>query len=78
MPGLIVTVGVQPGDKLTRGQKLVTLEAMKMETTIYAEVDGRVSELLVKPGVQVETGELLIRLERPTDAAARKDEAAKT
>lgn len=76
MPGLIVTVGVQPGDKLTRGQKLVTLEAMKMETTIYAEVDGRVSELLVKPGVQVETGELLIRLERPTDAAMRKDETA--
>ncbi len=78
MPGLIVTVGVQPGDKLTRGQKLVTMEAMKMETTIYAEVDGRVGELLVKPGVQVATGELLIRLERPADAAAKKDEAAKS
>lgn len=74
MPGLVVTVGVQPGDKVTRGQKLVTMEAMKMETTIYAEVDGRVAELLIKPGVQVETGELLIRLERPVEAASRKEE----
>jgi pyruvate carboxylase len=76
MPGLVVTVGVQPGDKVTRGQKLVTMEAMKMETTIYAEVDGRVGELLVKPGVQVETGELLIRLERPSEPVVRKGEAA--
>jgi pyruvate carboxylase len=60
-----VTIGIQPGDKVTRGQKLATMEAMKMETTIYAEIDGRVAELLVKPGVQVETGELLIRLDRP-------------
>src|SRR5262249_52937316 len=75
MPGLVVAVGVQAGDKVTRGQKLVTMEAMKMETTIYAETDGRVGELLVKPGVQVETGELLIRLERPTEPAARKQEA---
>jgi pyruvate carboxylase len=77
MPGLIVTVGVQPGDKVTRGQKLVTMEAMKMETTVYAEVDGRVGELLVKPGVQVETGELLLRLERAAEPAARKEAAAK-
>jgi len=64
MPGLVVTVGIQQGDKVTKGQKLVTMEAMKMETTLYAEVDGRVAELLVKPGVQVETGELLLRFER--------------
>jgi pyruvate carboxylase len=76
MPGLVVTVGVQAGDKVTRGQKLVTMEAMKMETTIYAETDGRVGELLVKPGVQVETGELLIRLERPAEPAPRKPEVA--
>ncbi len=44
-----------------------------METTIYAEVDGRVGELLVKPGVQVETGELLIRLERPSEPVVKKD-----
>jgi pyruvate carboxylase len=57
-------VGVQTGDKVNRGQKLATMEAMKMETTIFADVDGRVAESLVKPGVQVETGELLFRLVR--------------
>jgi len=71
MPGLVVTVGVLLGDKVTRGQKLVTMEAMKMESTIYAEVDGRVAELLVKPGTQVETGELLLRFDRPVEPAAR-------
>src|SRR4029077_3416002 len=58
MPGLVVPVGVQAGDKVTRGQKLVTMEAMKMETTLYADIDGRIGELLVRPGVQVATGEL--------------------
>jgi pyruvate carboxylase len=63
MPGLVVTVAVQDGDKVARGQKLLTLEAMKMETTLYAEQAGRVAEVLVKPGTQVETGELLLRVE---------------
>ncbi|MFN0053032.1 MAG: pyruvate carboxylase [Planctomycetales bacterium] len=64
MPGLIVTVVVREGDKVARGQKLATMEAMKMETTLYAELDGRVAELFIKPGTQVETGELLLRLDR--------------
>jgi pyruvate carboxylase len=45
------------------GQKLLTLEAMKMETTVYAERAARVAEVLVNAGTQVETGDLLIRLE---------------
>jgi pyruvate carboxylase len=36
---------------------------MKMETTLYAEQDGRVAELLVKPGTPVEAGELVVRME---------------
>ena len=63
MPGLVVSVVVQVGDTVSRGQKLLTMEAMKMETTLYVEHPGKVAALLVKPGVQVETGELLIRLE---------------
>jgi len=63
MPGLVVTVAVKPGDKVSAGQKLLSLEAMKMETTLYAERDGRVAELLVQPGTQVDTNDLLIRLE---------------
>ena len=41
MPGLVVSVAVTAGDTVKRGQKLLTLEAMKMETTLYAEHDGR-------------------------------------
>ncbi len=37
MPGLVVTVAVKVGDTVTQGQKLLSLEAMKMETTLYAE-----------------------------------------
>lgn len=62
MPGLIHTVSVSAEDKVAKGQKLLTLEAMKMETTVYAEVEGTVAEVLVKAGTQVEAGDLLIRL----------------
>jgi len=61
MPGLIVTVAVKPGDVVTKGQKLLSLEAMKMETTVYAERDGRLAEVLVVPGTPVEAGELVAR-----------------
>jgi len=63
MPGLVVTVSVKVGDKVPAGQKLLSLEAMKMETTLYAEQAGKVAELLVKPGTQVDTNDLLIRFE---------------
>jgi pyruvate carboxylase len=59
MPGLVVTVAVHTGDTVARGQKLMTLEAMKMETTLYAEQDGRIADVLVKPGTPVEAGELV-------------------
>jgi len=61
MPGLIVTVAVKPGDTVTKGQKLLSLEAMKMETTVHAERDGRIAEVLVTPGTPVEGGELVAR-----------------
>jgi pyruvate carboxylase len=62
MPGLVVTVAVREGDEVAKGQKLLTMEAMKMETTLYAERDATVAEVLVKAGSQVETGDLVIRL----------------
>jgi pyruvate carboxylase len=61
MPGLVVTVAVAPGEHVAKGQKLLTMEAMKMETTVYAEAAGRVAEVLVRPGAQVEAGDLLLR-----------------
>ena len=63
MPGMVVAVAVEAGAKVKKGQKLLTLEAMKMETTVNAEDDGVISEVLVKFGSQVETGDLLVRLE---------------
>jgi pyruvate carboxylase len=63
MPGLVVNVPVVPGEQVAAGQKLCTLEAMKMETTVYAERAGRVAEVLVRPRTQVEAGDLLVRFE---------------
>jgi pyruvate carboxylase len=63
LPGLVVGVGVNTGDAIRKGQKLLSIEAMKMETTLYAERAGRVVELLTAVGRQVETGELLLRID---------------
>jgi pyruvate carboxylase len=63
MPGAVVGVAVAMGETVAAGQKLLTLEAMKMETTLYAERAGRIAEVLVTPHTQVEGGDLLIRLE---------------
>lgn len=61
MPGLVVRVTVKPGEHVEKEQKLFTLEAMKMETTVLADRAGRVAEVLVQPGTQVEAGDLLMR-----------------
>ncbi len=61
MPGLVVRVLVRAGEQVKPGQKLFGLEAMKMETTVYADREGTVAEVLVTPGTQVEAGELLLR-----------------
>jgi pyruvate carboxylase len=61
MPGLVARVAVSADDAVVAGQKLFTLEAMKMETTLYAERDGEVAEVLVQAGAQVEGGDLLLR-----------------
>jgi pyruvate carboxylase len=62
LPGLVVGVAVSTGDAVRKGQKLLSIEAMKMETTIYAERPGRVADMLATVGRQVKTGELLLKL----------------
>jgi len=62
MPGVVVTVAVVPGAKLSRGDTLLTLEAMKMETTVRAEAEGEVAEVAVRPGQAVEAKDLLVVL----------------
>ncbi len=63
MPGTIGTVSVRGGQHLARGDVLLTLEAMKMETTVRAEQDGVVKEILATPGLQVDAKDLLVVLE---------------
>ncbi|MCI0476820.1 MAG: biotin/lipoyl-binding protein, partial [Anaerolineales bacterium] len=65
MPGTILSVEVKPGDQVTRGQKLLTLEAMKMKNAIKAPYDGVVSQVLVHAGQSVRYGDVLICFEEP-------------
>jgi 3-methylcrotonyl-CoA carboxylase alpha subunit len=64
MPGRVIAVEVAAGASVTRGQKLVTLEAMKMEHSLAAPFDGMVSEVNVGEGVQVSEGMVLVRIEK--------------
>jgi pyruvate carboxylase len=59
MPGTIVTVSAVAGRRVQRGDALATLEAMKMETTVRAEIDGEIVEVLARPGLQVDAKDLL-------------------
>jgi pyruvate carboxylase len=63
MPGTIGAVSVHAGQRLSRGDVLLTLEAMKMETTVRAEQDGVITEILATPGLQVDAKDLLIVFE---------------
>ena len=63
MPGMISTIAVQAGDSVTKGQKLLSLEAMKMETNIAADRDGKIGQVLIKRGTQVAAGDLLVTFE---------------
>ena len=60
MPGLVVDVRVQTGDKVYKGQELVILESMKMESGVASPCDGEVDAVFVEKGQAVESGERLI------------------
>jgi biotin carboxyl carrier protein len=66
MPGRIVAVPVTPGTQVERGQLIVVLEAMKMESTIAAPAAGVVSEVLVQPGQAVTQRQALVRIDPPS------------
>jgi len=63
MPGKVIAVDVAAGDKVAKGQKLLTLEAMKMEHSLTAPFDGVVAELNATPGAQVQVEALLAKIE---------------
>jgi 3-methylcrotonyl-CoA carboxylase alpha subunit len=63
MPGKVVSFAVKAGDKVSKGQALAVMEAMKMEHTIAAPADGTVAELMYAPGDQVAEGAELLKLD---------------
>jgi pyruvate carboxylase len=63
MPGTISTVAVKAGQKVAKGNPLVSIEAMKMEMLIAADRDATVVKVLVSPGDRVDPKDLLVVLE---------------
>lgn len=62
MPGTVIKVLVQKGEKVSKGEHLIITEAMKMETTIQASFDGTVKDIHVLSGEGIQPGDLLIEL----------------
>ncbi len=63
LPGVILDIYVKEGDKVSIGQKLITLEAMKMENNINADKEGTVKSIKVSKGDSVLEGDTLIEIE---------------
>lgn len=68
MPGTIVEILVKPGEKVKKGTKLLTLEAMKMEHTIVAPADGTVKKIHFQAGDLINEGTELLELEYSSEA----------
>ncbi|HOX78088.1 MAG TPA: biotin/lipoyl-binding protein [Bacteroidales bacterium] len=62
LPGNIMQVFVREADEVKKGDKLIVYEAMKMENTIYAEKDGIVAKVKVKPGDTILEGDVLMEI----------------
>ena len=67
VPGKVTAVDVAAGDSVTKGQRLLTLEAMKMEHGLVAPFDGVVAELNASAGAQVQVDVVLARIEKAPD-----------
>src|ERR671920_2467731 len=63
MPGKVSNVAVKKGQAVKAGERLLSIEAMKMETAVYCPRDAKVADVLVKPGSIVAARDLLVVLE---------------
>lgn len=63
LPGTIIQVMVKEGDPVILGQRLLTMEAMKMENNVLSEKDGIIKTILVKPGDTVLQNDVLVEIE---------------
>ena len=62
IPGVVSTVAVELGQKIQKGDRLLVMEAMKMQSTVYSPVSGTVKQLLTQPGQHVEAKDLLLEI----------------
>jgi pyruvate carboxylase len=62
IPGMITSLVISVGSKVAKGDKLMTLEAMKMQTTLYAQADGVIEEIFGQVGDSVGSKDLLVKL----------------
>ena len=63
MPGLVLEIAVANGQEVKRGDKILILEAMKMENSIMIQTDARIKKIGVSAGQAVEKGQVLVELE---------------
>jgi pyruvate carboxylase subunit B len=62
IPGTIVEIKVRKGQRISDGQVLLVLEAMKMYNEVEAKIDGKIEEITVSTGDRVEKGQLMIQI----------------
>ena len=65
MPGKVIAVCVQPGELVSVGQLLCTIEAMKMEQTIISPIDSIIDNIYIQPMESVSNGQLLMTFKKP-------------
>jgi biotin carboxyl carrier protein len=70
MSGKVLAVHVAPGDSVSEGDALITMEAMKLETKLLAQIDGIVEEVRAIEGDQVQGGDVLVSLKNTQEEGA--------
>ncbi len=75
MPGLVVRVLAETGQRVAAGDSLVVLEAMKMENELKAAGQGTVTEVAIRPGQTVERGQILIRFAPASELSREESES---
>ena len=63
MPGLLVSIAVQPGQKVLAGERLAVIEAMKMENVLLAGRDGVVAKVTARPGDSLTVNQVILEFE---------------
>jgi pyruvate carboxylase len=60
LPGMVTTVAIEPNQSVEKGDRVLVIEAMKMQSTVYAPVAGKVTAIHAQAGQQVEAKDLLV------------------